>query len=191
MNATLRKWYERGYINYSLIPFVALGLVIAHQVYLNLPVKDERPTFIIGGESEGRLGGLSLAFSVEDKIGKVGDEFMLELTLTNNGEEDCAWRIGLPLFDIMIHDENGSPIARWSDGRKFPGNLFLIHLTPGEEFSETKVWDLALFNHDTGEMEPLDKGRYWLSGVWLGDPVVETGRIRLTVGRSPSGTAEN
>jgi len=182
MNSTIRSWHEKGYFNYSLIPFVALGLIISHQIYLNIPVRDERPLFIIGGVSEVSVGDLSVVFSVEDEEGKVGDEFVLEFTLTNHGEADYVRRIGLPFFDVRIHDENGIQIARWSDGKQLPRNLFLIQVTPGDEFSETKVWDLTVFNPDSGEMEPLSEGRYWLSGVWLGDPVIETGKIPLTIG---------
>ena len=182
MNSTLRSWHEKGYLNYSLIPFLALGLVIAHQVYLNIPQKDERPSFVIGGVSEGSVGGLSVVFSVEDEEGRVGDEFVLEFTLMNHGEEDYVRRMGLPFFDVRIYDENGIQVARWSDGRQLPRNLFLIQVRSGCEFSETKVWDLAVFDPGSGEMEPLGEGRYWLSGVWLGDPVVETGDIPLTIG---------
>ncbi len=61
-----------------------------------------------------------------------------------------------------------------------PRNLFLIQVTPGDEFSETKVWDLAVFNPGSEEMEPLDEGRYWLSGVWLGDRARnESGLLQL------------
>jgi hypothetical protein len=164
-----------------LIPFVALGLVIAHQIYVNIPQKDDRPSFIIGGVSEGSVGGLSVVFSVEDEEWRVGDEFVLEFTLTNHDEEYVR-RIGLPFFDVRIHDENGIqifPLERWE---ALPRNLFLVQVTPGDEFSETKVWDLAVFNPGSGEMEPLGEGRYWLSGVWLGDPVVETGNMPLTIG---------
>ncbi len=161
---------------------MALGLVIAHQIYLNIPQKDDRPSFTIGGVSEGRVGDFSVVFSVDDENGKVGDEFALEFTLTNHGEADYVRRIGLPFFDVRIHDENGNLIARWSDGRQLRRNLFLIQVTPGDEFSETKIWDLTVFNPDSGEMEPLSEGRYWLSGVRLGDPVIETGKIPLTIG---------
>jgi len=182
MNSTIRSWHEKGYLNYSLIPFVALGLVIAHQVYLNIPQKDERSPFVIGGVSEGNVGGLSLVFSVEDEEGKVGDEFVLEFTLTNHGEADYIRRMGLPFFDVRIHDEKGIQVARWSDGRQFSKNLFLIVLKPGDEFTETKVWDLTVHNSTSGEMEPLGVGRYWLSGVWLGKPFIESGKILLTIG---------
>ena len=182
MNSTLRSWHEKGYINYSLIPFVALGLVITHQIYLNIPQKDDRPSFTIGGVSERTVENLCLVFSVEDEEGKVGDEFVLEFTLTNHGEADYVRRFGLPFFDVRIHDEKGIQVARWSDGRQLPRNLFLIQVTPGDEFSETKVWDLAAFNPESGEMEPLSEGRYWLSGVWLGGPVIETGKIPLKIG---------
>jgi hypothetical protein len=182
MNSTLRSWHEKGYLNYSLIPFVALGLVIAHQIYLNIPQKDDRPSFVIGGVSEGSVGDLSLVFSVENEEGKAGDEFVLEFTLTNHGEADYVQRIGLPFLDIRIHDENGNQITRWSDGRRLPRNLFLITVKPGDDFTETKVWDLAAFNPDSGEMEPLGEGKYYLSGVWLGDPIIETGKIPLKIG---------
>jgi hypothetical protein len=182
MNSTLRSWHEKGYLNYSLIPFVALGLVIIHQIYLNIPQTDDRPSFTIGGVSEGTVENLCLVFSVEDEEGKVGDEFVLEFTLTNHGEADYVRRIGLPFFDVRIHDENGIQVARWSDGRQLRRNLFLIQVAPGEGFSEAKVWNLALFNPESGEMEPLSGGRYWLSAMWLGDPVIETGKIPLTIG---------
>ena len=182
MNSTLRRWQEKGYLNYSFIPFVALGLVIAHQIYLNIPQIDERSPFVIGGVSEGSVGDLSVAFSVEEKHGKVGDEFMLEFTLTNNGDADYVWRIGLPFFDIEIHDENGNQIICWSDGRQLRGNVFLIIVTPGEEFTETKVWNLTMYNQEAGEPAPLEAGRYWVSGVWLCGPIIETGKIPLVIG---------
>jgi len=182
LNSTLRSWHEKGYFNYSLIPFVALGLVIAHQVYLNIPQKDDRPYFIIGGVSEGSVGGLSVVFSVEEEEGRVGDDFVLEFTLTNRGEVDYVRRMGLPFFDVGIHDEKGVQVARWSDGRQFRENLFLIVLKPGDEFTETKVWDLTVYSSKSGEMEPLGVGIYWLSGVWLGEPVIELGEILLTIG---------
>ena len=152
MNSTLRSWHEKGYFNYSLIPFVVLGLVIAHQIYLNIPQKDDRPSFTIGGVSEGNVGDLSVVFSVDDENGKVGDEFALEFTLTNHGEADYVQRIGR------------------------------ARAQPGEDFTEIKVWDPAAFNPDSGEMEPLGVGRYWLSGVWLGKPFLESGKILLTIG---------
>jgi len=161
---------------------LALGLVIAHQIYLNIPVRDERPLFIIGGVSKGSVGDLSVAFSVENEEGKVGDEFVLEFTLTNDGEAGYVQRLGLPFFDVGIHDEKGIQVARWSDGRQFRKNLFLIVLKPGDEFTETKVWDLTVYSSTSGEMEPLGVGRYWLSGVWLGKPFIETGEILLTIG---------
>ena len=182
MKTTLKTLYERGYIGYSLIPFVALWLVIAHQIYMNIPVEDDRPFFTIGGVSQGRVGELGVVFSIEDSNRRVMDEFVLEFALKNYGESDYVQRIRLPLFEIKIHDENGIQIASWSDGRRFRENFFLISLTPGDEFTETKAWDLKVYNSTSGEMEPLGVGRYWLSGVWLGNPVIESGKILLTIG---------
>ena len=128
MNITLKTWYEKGYLNYSLIPFVALGLVIAHQIYLNLPQKDDRPPFTIGGVSQGSVGNLCLVFSVEDKNGKVGDEFVLKFALTNHGEADYVRRMGLPLFDMNVYDLNGVWLGNWSAGRRLtPNKSFLSY----------------------------------------------------------------
>jgi hypothetical protein len=131
--------------------------------------------------SKGSVGDLSVMFSVKDEEGRVGDDFIFEFTLTNHGEADYVRRIGLPFFDIEIHDENGIQVVRWSDGRQLRRNLFLIMVKPGDDFTETKVWDLAAFGPDSGEMEPLGGGRYWLSGVWLGDPIIETGKNPLKI----------
>jgi hypothetical protein len=182
MNSMLRSWHEKGYLNYSLIPFVAFGLIIAHQIYLNIPHKNESPPFAIGGVSEGSVGDLSVVFSVENEEGKVGEEFLLEFTLTNHGEADYVRRIGLPFFDVRIHDENGNQIARWSDGRQLCRNLFLIIVKSGDDFTEAKVWDLTVYNQEGGEPAPLEVGRYWLSGVWLCGPIIETGKIPLVIG---------
>jgi len=182
LNSLLKKGLEKGRLSYGLIPFIALGLIVIHQVFLNLPEKDERPIFSITGTSDEVEENLGIVFAVENGEGKIGDEFAMRLTLKNMGEVDYVNRFNPPFSDVYIYDDEGVRMANWSDGRQFRKNLFLIVLKPGDGFIETKVWDLTVHNSTSGEMEPLGVGRYWLSGVWLGKPFIESGKILLMIG---------
>ena len=173
---------KRKYFRFYFIPFYVLALIILYEAYINFPNPDKRPTFTIGQTSEGVGGDLVVILSVESDGGKLGDEFAVKLTLRNHGGSDYVQRMRLPLFDIYIYNDNGSLIAIWSDGRDFVNNIFLIVVEPGGEFSDTKVWELSVHDPSTDERTPLKLGSYWISGVWCGEPRIETDKVALEIG---------
>ena len=172
----------KRYFNFYFIPFYVLVLFILHEAYINFPRPDQRPPFTIGQTTLGVGGDLVAILSVESDGGKLGDEFAVKLTLRNHGDSDYVQRMKLPLFDVYVYNENSSLVATWSDGRDFVNNIFLIVIEPGGEFSDIKVWELSVHNLSNDEMAPLKLGNYWISGVWLGEPRIETNKISLKIG---------
>lgn len=77
-------------LNYTLIPFIAIALVIAYQAYANLP-KKERPTFYVNRATTASHADLTLSLSIEGE-GRVGDEFVMNFTIRNVGNETIIRR---------------------------------------------------------------------------------------------------
>ena len=167
--------------DYTLIPVLILGLMVVNEVYVNIPKKDERPRFCINGMSVVKEGDLRLEMNVERWEGRVGDEFIVNFKMRNEGTINYSIRTTLPIFDMNVYDLNGAWLGNWSAGRQLTPNKFLIIIPLNEDFTETKVWDLTMYNQE-GEPAPLEVGRYWVSGVWLCGPIIETGKIPLVIG---------
>lgn len=68
-----------------------------------------------------------------------------------------------------------------NSGREFINNKLLMILPPGERFTETRVWDLTIYDPKTGAFAYPDAGEYEIKGAWLWDPLIETGSIGLTI----------
>ena len=56
-----------------------------------------------------------------------------------------------------------------------------IHLEKGGEFTEIKSWEANVPDPRDGTVKPLPPGRYYLKGVWLGKPLIETGLIIVDI----------
>ena len=168
---------------------VVVGLVVLFAVSSSLTYlwTFRGLTVLTGGEGVGRGDHLELVMSVEDVGRRMGEPIIFTFTLRNLGDENFSCRMGLPLFDINLYDEAGGLLARWSDGRAFIEVLLQFELPPGGEYSEEVVWDMRVYNPETGETEPLAPGSYSLSGVWLGETTmlasIETSKIPLKVAR--------
>ncbi|UCD44371.1 MAG: hypothetical protein JSV27_09605 [Candidatus Bathyarchaeota archaeon] len=63
------------------------------------------------------------------------------LTLSNVGEGDYTREVRMPLFDLLLCNESGVPVGKWSDSRNLIKAMLRIHIAPGESFNETKIWD--------------------------------------------------
>ncbi len=77
-------------------------------------------------------------------------------------------------------------VAKWTEGRAFIAYIEKITLKPGENFSKTIQWNLYSYNHETGDFIPVKPDQYRISGVWLGEPRIETSKIGITVEETPS-----
>ncbi|MQY82339.1 hypothetical protein GH157_01435 [archaeon] len=107
--------------------------------------------------------------------------FIITLILRNEGPENYSLDLRQPVFDVYVYDADGSLVADWSSCYEMLDLPIPIHLRRGEEFTEIKSWEPNALNLRDGTVKPLPPGRYYLKGVWLGRPLIETGLISVDI----------
>jgi hypothetical protein len=131
--------------------------------------------------SEGQKGDLELSMTVDKTVILAGEDIGFVFILKNIGDENVSFWIGPPFFDAYLYNSNNVLVAKWTDGRAFPPYIEKITLKPGENFSKTIQWNLYSYNHETEGFIPVKPGQYRISGVWLGEPRIETSKTDITV----------
>jgi len=129
----------------------------------------------------GQKGDLELSMTVDKTVIIAGEDIDFAFILKNKGDKNTTFWIGPPFFDAYLYDLNDALVARWTEGRAFATYIEKITLKPGETFSKTIQWNLYSYNHETGGFIPVEPGQYKISGVWLGEPRIETSKIGITV----------
>jgi hypothetical protein len=129
---------------------------------------------------------LSLSVTVDKTAIVAGEDIGFAFILKNNGAENVTFWMGPPFFDAYLYDLDDVLVAQWTAGRAFATYIEKITLEPGETFSVTIQWNLYSYNHEAGGFTPVKPGEYRVSGVWLGEPCIETSKIDVTV-ESPDG----
>jgi len=140
-----------------------------------------RKMIIIGGVGMGLGDDLKLMMVVEDMEIQMEEIISFNLHLANLGEKNLTQWMGLPIFDLYIYDTDGKLLTRWSDGRAFIEIVQHFELSSGAEYSERIEWEIRVVNPDTLKPLPLKPGKYKISGIWLGEPKIETSMIDLRV----------
>jgi len=131
--------------------------------------------------SEGQKGDLELSMTVDKTVILAGENVEFAFILKNKGDKNVSFWIGPPFFDAYLYDSNNALVAKWTEGRAFAAYIEKITLKPGETFSKTIEWNLYSYNHETGGFNPVKPGQYRISGVWLGEPRIETSKTGMTV----------
>ncbi len=131
--------------------------------------------------SEGQKGDLHLSMTVDNTVILVGEVVDFAFILRNRGDKNVSFWVGPPFFDAYLYDLNDALVGRWTEGRAFVTYIEKITLKPGEAFSKIIQWNLYSYNNETGGFIPVKPGQYRISGVWLGEPPIETGKIGITV----------
>lgn len=131
--------------------------------------------------SGGQKGDLGLSMAVDKTVILAGEDVDFAFVLKNKGDKNVTFWMGPPFFDAYFYDLNGVLVAKWTEGRAFATYIEKITLQPGETFSKTIEWNLYSYNHETGGFIPVEPGQYRVSGVWLGEPCIETSKIDITV----------
>jgi len=126
-------------------------------------------------------GDLELSMTVDKTVILAGEDIDFAFILRNKGDKNVSFWMGPPFFDAYLYDLNDALVVRWTDGRAFATYIEKITLEPGENFSKTIQWNLYSYNHETGGFIPVKPGQYRISGVWLGEPRIETTEIDITV----------
>ena len=131
--------------------------------------------------SEGQKGDLELSMAVDKTVILAGEDVDFVFILKNNGDKNVTLWKGPPFFDAYLYDLDDALVAKWTEGRAFATYIEKIVLQPGETFSRTIQWNLYSCNHKTGGFIPVKPGQYRISGVWLGEPRIETSKVGITV----------
>ena len=132
-------------------------------------------------DSEGRRGDMVVSMNIEKINGRRFENgFIITLTLRNEGPESYSRDLRQPVFDVYIYDANGRLVADWSSCYEMLDLPIPIHLERNEEFTEIKSWE-SNTPDPQGSVKPLPPGRYYLKGVWLGRPLIETGLISVDI----------
>jgi hypothetical protein len=131
--------------------------------------------------SWGQEGALELSMTLDKTVILAGEDVSFAFILKNKGDKNVTFWMGPPFFDIDLYDLNDVLVAKWTEGKGFPEYILKITLKPGESFSKTIPWNLYSFNHETSGFLPVKPGQYQVSGVWLGEPRIETSRVGITV----------
>ena len=133
-------------------------------------------------DSEGRRGDLIVSMNIEKINGRRFENgFIITLILRNEGSECYSRDLRQPVFDVYAYDTDGSLVADWSSCHEMLDLPIPIHLEKGEEFTEIKSWAPNVLDPRDGTVNPLPPGRYYLKGVWLGRPLIETGMISVDI----------
>ncbi len=129
----------------------------------------------------GQKTDLGLSMIVDKTSIFAGEAIEFAFILKNKGDKNVSFWIGPPFFDVYLYNLDDALIAKWTDGRAFPAYIEKITLKPGENFSKTIEWNLYSYNQETECFIPVKPGKYRISGVWLGEPHIETSKIDITV----------
>jgi len=129
----------------------------------------------------GQKADLELSMTVDKTAIFAGENIEFAFILKNKGDKNVTFWIGPPFFEAYLYDSNDVLVARWTEGRAFAAYIEKITLKPGETFSKTIQWNLYSYNHETGDFIPVKPDQYRISGVWLGEPRIETSKIGITV----------
>jgi hypothetical protein len=168
-------------IDVALILFATFSLGSSF-VSLAYDITRPPPKHTLIGDSTAEQNHLEVSMLLERIEGEVrGDRLEIRLTLRNVGGDDYMREMRMPLFDLLLCSESGAPVAKWSDDRNLTKALLRIHIAPGERFIETKIWDFkerADINCNVPELNP---GKYQLSGVWMGGPIIMTTPVKLEI----------
>lgn len=125
--------------------------------------------------------GINLFMSVENKVFSSGDNVLVTLGITNEREENLNLSFSsLPVFDIIIYDENLIEIGRWSDGRAFPMMVVDLNLAPGEVYSENFIWNQRISDSETRDYQQVPPGTYYLEGQLMTEEL-NTGTLSIEV----------
>jgi len=160
-----------------LYGIIILGLVFGAIVFRAWMLFEEtqNPT------ARGWQGDLELSITLNKTVVLVGDSANMVLILKNNGSKNVTFWMGPPFFDVYLYDLNDHLVAKWSEGKAFPEYIMEITLQPGETFSKTVDWNLYSYDYKGGGFIPVKPGKYRVSGVWLGQPRIETAKVPITV----------
>lgn len=131
--------------------------------------------------SEGQKDDLELSMAMDKTVILAGEEVDFVFILKNKGVKNLTFWMGPPFFDAYLYDLDDALVARWTEGRAFATYIEKTILQPGEPFSRTIRWNLYSYNHETGGFIPVKPGQYRISGVWLGEPRIETSKVGITV----------
>lgn len=129
----------------------------------------------------GQKGDLELSMTLDKTIILAGEDVDFVFVLKNKGDKNVTFWMGPPFFDACLYDLDDTLVARWTEGRAFATYIENFTLEPGKNFSKTVQWNLSSFNHETGGFVSVKPGQYRVSGVWLGEPCIETSKVGITV----------
>ena len=129
----------------------------------------------------GQKADLRLSMTVDKTAIFPGENIEFSFILKNKGDKNVSFWMGPPFFEAYLYDLNDVLVARWTEGRAFAAYIEKITLKPVETFSKTIQWNLYSYNHETGDFIPVKPDQYRISGVWLGEPRIETSKIGITV----------
>jgi hypothetical protein len=132
-------------------------------------------------KSEGQKGNLELSMTIDKTVVLAGEDIEFAFILKNKGAKNVSFWMGPPFFDAYLYDLDDVLVASWTEGRCFVTYVEKIILKPGETFSQTIEWNLYSYNNETGGFMPVKPGQYRISGAWLGEPHIETSKMRITV----------
>ena len=165
--------------NVALLLFFGLGSMLL--VSTNDMYPPPLSTTLLN-DSEGRRGDMVVSMNIEKINGRRFENgFIITLTLRNEGSESYSRDLRQPVFDVYAYDANGRLVADWSGCYEILDLPIPIHLERGEEFTEIKSWESNVLDSREGTVKPLPPGRYYLKGVWLGRPLIETGLISVDI----------
>jgi len=165
--------------NIALLLFFGLGSILL--VSTNDMYPPPLSTTLLN-DSEGRHGDLLVSMSIEKIKGRrFENRFIITLILRNEGSESYSRDLRQPVFDVYIYDANGTLVADWSSCYEMLDLPIPIHLEKGEEFTEIKSWESNPPDPRSSTVKPPPPGRYYLKGVWLGRPIIETGLISVDI----------
>lgn len=166
-------------LNFALLIFFGLGSILL--VSTNDMYPPPLSTTLLN-DSEGRHGDLLVSMNIEKIDGRrFQNRFIITLILRNEGSESYSRDLRQPVFDVYIYNAEGSLVADWSSCYEMLDLPIPIHLEKGEEFTEIKSWESNASDPRGSTVMPLPAGRYYLKGVWLGKPLIETGLISVDI----------
>jgi hypothetical protein len=165
--------------NIALLLFFGLGSMLL--VSTNDMYPPPLSTTLLN-DSEGRRGDMVVSMNIEKINGRRFENgFIITLTLRNEGSESYSRDLRQPVFDVYAYDANGRLVADWSSCYEMLDLPIPIHLERNGEFTEIKSWEPNVLDSREGTVKPLPPGRYYLKGVWLGRPLIETGLISVDI----------
>lgn len=160
----------------EVITFTTIGLValaIGALLIIGSPNSPKGVTSI-------RRDDLILELAIDKSEVRSGEIITSIIKLTNVGYEVITLETGLPIFDLLLYDDSGRIVSRWSDGRAFIMILRVIELTPDQSYEEEIEWDLSRYDPQVGSYSPCQPGEYFIS-VLLRVKDIETVGVSIIV----------